>query len=737
MAKNLIKLAASIIVLGLAAVGVALFLIDPNNYKTLIQEKAQQSIGVHIEIEGDIAWSLLPIGFDLNGLSIFDRQGKLFTRIDSMQLAVDTFSLLTLKPRIEGVYASGAKIVLSKDKQGNNNWDNILYHAPANDTKPSTIPGAHSQTAAPLENSGGAVPMFIPAQHIHFRDIAIDYFDASTKKDVSISELELEVSHATIAKRFPLALSYKFSSDALSLSFAHELETGIEVSPDLQQVSLTDLINNVDAGGAFGRNREIKLSLTGDIEVSRLSQELVARNIQLSGAGLAIDTNFKLTTIDLYPHMKGTISVAPFALSSINQHLSLDLGINDNAFRSVTFQTPFEFKNNKVSLPTFDLRIDNSQFLGRLAYHIVNHTLDLNIKGDTLDVDNYLAAIDSSHGASLTQQQHARTVLGAINSPDSASINSTNPKTILPIEAMQKLNAEITFAQDHLQYSGLELDDIQLEARLTGQALAVELIKVRSFEGLFTANGSITLNTSPVWQFNGDLVGLNLEPALASYVSDLPVSAEGRLNGAFQLNAQGNSVSELLQSNHGSLNFDISEGALKNLNLDRYMCEGIALINKKTLSSDWEKGTSFRSLTSKNALLNGTLSTRSINIQTPSLQAYGTGNIELESSKFSYNLAVKPLGISSDHACAVNAKFTNLEIPLKCAGSLTSSDEAIDCRLDKQRITRLIEQLAKEEANRKVEKELDRGLEKQLGEYINKDSELGKQIKKSILGIFN
>ena len=125
MAKNLIKLAASIIVLGLAAVGVALFLIDPNNYKTLIQEKAQQSIGVHIEIEGDIAWSLLPIGFDLNGLSIFDRQGKLFTRIDSMQLAVDTFSLLTLKPRIEGVYASGAKIVLSKDKQGNNNWDNM------------------------------------------------------------------------------------------------------------------------------------------------------------------------------------------------------------------------------------------------------------------------------------------------------------------------------------------------------------------------------------------------------------------------------------------------------------------------------------------------------------------------------------------------------------------------------------------------------------------------------------
>lgn len=735
MVLKLIKFASTVIILALAALSAALFLIDPNNYKDLIQQKTLQSTGIRIEIEGDIAWSLYPIGFDVKGLSIFDQDGALFTRVESMQLALDTMSLLFLKPQIEGVYASGANIVFKRDRHGNNNWENLLSQHLIASSESEGAP-QHDEQPKAQTNAEGRSILFIPAQHIGFRDLTIRYDDDLNKQDIVISELNIEVSGATLAKAFPLNLSYQFASDALSLSFTHELETRIEVSPDLQRVHLIDLINNVDATGAFGRNRAVKLSLTGDIELALDRNELVARNMQISGAGLAVDTNFTLLNNDTYPNVKGNVSVAPFALSSVNQHLGLDLGVNNNAFRSVEFQTPFELKNNKLTLPTFDLKLDSSQFLGRMAYHAINQTLDLNIKGDNLDIDHYLAALDTNYQVPLAQKQ-SRTVLGAINSPDSASVNTDHKKAILPIEAMREIDAEVTFVQDSLRYSDLILNDIRLDAKLSENTLLVDQLDARLFGGQLQSNASITLNKSPVWKLNGNIAGVNLEPLLASVVSDLPLSPEGLLNATFVLDAKGNSISELLSQNKGNMNFDIADGALNNLNLDHYMCEGIALINREKLSSDWKEHTNFRSLTSKNTLLNGILNTDSINIETPSLQAYGTGRFTLESTRFRYNLAVKPLGIPSDTACIVNSKFSNLEIPLKCTGSVNSDSESPTCALDKQRISGLMEQLAKDEASRKLEKELDRGFDKQIGEYIDKDSELGKQLKKSILSIFN
>ncbi|KZY74778.1 hypothetical protein A3742_04095 [Oleiphilus sp. HI0071] len=734
MALKIIKLASAFVLILLAALATVLFFVDPNSYKDLIQQKAKQSIGIDIAIEGDISWSLYPIGFDLNGLSLFDQNGALFTRIDSIQLALDTISLLRWKPEIEGVYASGANIVLKTSHDGRNNWDTLLD---TSSIKPSTTATAPKNEETPTNgtNPGPTTLLFIPAQHVHLNDFKIQYYDALNGRDILVSALDLEINGVTLGQGFPLSMSYQLSSDALSLSYAHDLSTRIELSTDLRKVRLTDLINNVDASGAFGRNRAVKLSLTGDLDFYIDQKELVAHNVQISGAGLAVDTNFKLSGAGAYPHLQGNLSVAPFALASINKHLSLDLGVNNQAFRSVRFHTPFELKNNKLTLPTFDLGIDNSQFIGRLGYHTINRTLDLNIKGDNLDVDRYLAALEPSHAPLAFQQ--SRTVFGAIASPDSASTNQANQKPLLPLEIMRDMDAEITVTQDSLRYSNFLVSDIQLNTVLRSGVLFIEQLDARAFEGALKSKGTVTLSNTPSWQFGGSLTGLDLKPLNTLSNSSLPFSVDGSLNASFALDARGNSIIELLSQNQGRFDVDVSEGALNNLNLDRYMCEGIAVINREKLSQKWESDTHFKTLTSKNVLLNGVLNTNSINIETPSLQAYGTGRLALASTNFSYQLAVKPLGIPSDSACLVNAKYANLEIPLQCSGSLSEENSPLNCALNKQRISALMEQLARDETNRKVEKELDRGFDKKIGEYIDKDSELGKQLKKSILSIFN
>ena len=739
MALKLLKFFVLLVVLCVAAVITALLAINPNDYKPLIESKARESIGLTIKIDGDIGWSLLPLGFSVKGFGIYDQQGQLFTHVDSLQLAINTYSLLKLEPKIEGIYTSGANIVLTRNAEGASNWGNLIAtRKPAESGASEPSSDAHSSSATP-DNENSPL-LFIPAQHIHLQDISIDYQDLLSGQEFAISDLNLEFSNVTTGKAFPLELGYGFSSDKLALNFAHQLSTQIEISHDLKTIHLMDLINNVDANGAFASNRAVKLSLTGDLEIKRDQTELLAHNIQISGAGLAIDTNFKVDGSKEYPEVLGNVSIAPFALSSIDRYLSLDLGVNNKAFQSVAFQTPFTLKNNLFTLPTFDLRVDQSQFIGRLAYHLANKNIDLSVKGDTLNLDNYLAAMPDSntHLASTPSRHHSgsnsRTVVGAINSPGGTS-QADSP--ILPLDTMRSVNAVITLSQDSFEYSDVLFEDLTLEARLTGNALELDSIDFKVFEGQLRSKGSILFKEVPEWQFNGKLRDIDLGFALEKQTTDLPVQPSGKLNGKYLLSASGNTVNALMTNNQGTVNLYIAEGVLGNINLDQFMCQGVAMINKDQLSAGWKADTEFKSLTINNALLNGNLNTTSLNIETGSLQAYGDGSFSLAAGDFHYKLSIKPKSYENESACRINERLADLEVPLNCKGSIKEHSNNAGCEIDSERMTEQVAHLASKEANRKIEKELDRGFEKELGKYIDKDSELGKQLKKSILGIFN
>jgi uncharacterized protein involved in outer membrane biogenesis len=739
MAPKLIKIVVLLITLSIAAVVAALLAINPNDYKPLIETKAQDTVGLTIKIDGDIGWSLFPLGFSVDGFDIYDQQGQLFTHANSLQLAIDTLSLLRLEPKIEGVYASGAHIVLTRNSEGAANWDNLFPSSETPKSERLSQPSNDSSNSSPHTDKHAPV-IFVPAQHVHFQDISVEYQDALSGNDTLISNLDLEISNASAGTPFPLELSYEFSSKKLALNFEHQLSTRIQISKDLSTIHLLELINNLDASGAFASNRAVKLSLTGDVELRSEKSQLVAHNIQLSGAGLAIDTNFTLDMSREYPEVTGDLSIAPFALSSIDRYLSLDLGVNNKAFQSVTFKTPFALKNNLLSLPTFDLQLDQSQFIGRLTYHLLNKDIDLSVKGDSFVLDNYLAAIPSSDTqlAAAQSRPHSgtsqRTVLGAVNSP--ASSSKASP-ALLPLDTLRSINAIISLSQDSFEYSGVRYKDLKLETQFTGQSMEFETIDFSVFDGQVQSKASIALTENPHWKFDGQLRNLDLKQALESQMANLPFQPSGRLNGNYQLSASGNSVSELMTNNSGSISLNIAKGVLGNINLDEFMCQGVALINKDQLTTDWQADTNFQSLTAKNTLFNGKLNTTSLNVETGSLQAFGNGAMSLSAGDFAYQLSIKPKSFENESACRINKKLASLEVPINCSGSISDQSSEPACQIDNTRMTEQLAHLAIEETNRKVEKELDRGFEKELGKYIDKDSELGKQLKKSILGIFN
>lgn len=314
MALKLGKYAILIMLIPMIGLGVLLLTINPNDYKSFIEDSALNNAGLTLDIEGNIGWSFFPIGFAVEDLSIYDQDGELFTRVEAIQLAVNTFSLIRLEPRIEGIHATGAKLFLTRDKQGFNNWDNLVYQKSEGKQAPSSQSIDHAPVLSE-STDGKKTALFIPAQHIHLQELSIHYLDAVTDQDISIDQIDLEVRNAALDQPFSANLSYHLSSEALSLNYAHQMSTQITVASDLNSVKLIDLVNNVDASGAFGNNRAVKLSLTGDVELLMDSAELIAHNIQLSGAGLAIDTNFRFDGSGALPIRDSTIPLRQICIS--------------------------------------------------------------------------------------------------------------------------------------------------------------------------------------------------------------------------------------------------------------------------------------------------------------------------------------------------------------------------------------------------------------------------------------
>ena len=55
-----------LIVLAIAAVAVAVAVIDPNTYKPQIEDAVESSTNLDLILAGDIGWSFIPLGLELN-----------------------------------------------------------------------------------------------------------------------------------------------------------------------------------------------------------------------------------------------------------------------------------------------------------------------------------------------------------------------------------------------------------------------------------------------------------------------------------------------------------------------------------------------------------------------------------------------------------------------------------------------------------------------------------------------
>ena len=201
------------------------------------------------------------------------------------------------------------------------------------------------------------------------------------------------------------------------------------------------------------------------------------------------------------------------------------------------------------------------------------------------------------------------------------------------------------------------------------------------------------------------------------------------MRGLLDLNAdvrtQGNSEKAWVDALNGNASFSLSDGVLVDANLEQQLCQGIATLNRKSLSGEPRgKDTPFEELHGNLKFTNGVASNPDLKARIPGLTVNGDGAVDLRVLGMDYRVGIVIEGDKTampDPACQVNERYVGLEWPLRCRGPLELGAKA--CRLDKDGLGKIAAKLAGNKLEQKIEEK--------LGDKVS------PELKDALKGLFN
>ena len=718
----------ALIVLAIIGVVVAVSVINPNDYKPQIEKAVESHTRLDLKLNGDIGWSLFPIGLKLNDVAA-DLDGKPFIRVNRLIAEIDFWSLLRMQPSVGTFELDGLNAELSKNKEGVGNWTRIVAEAPAATKTPQTPAKAAPQPSQPQTAQAGK-PLQFDVNSVKISDAQIHYADAATGQKVALEKLNLTASNIAPGKTFPLDLSFHVDNAKPQMGIDAKLSAKVSADKSLKKFAISDLSTKVTAQGQPFNGKSVDAKLTGAVTADLDKQMASLSGLELQVANITVTTSADITGFNNKPDIKGELAIKPFSVRKLLDDLGQpDIKTQDDSvLKNVALQTQISGSGGQLNLKPFQLTLDDSNFKGSLGYNLLSGFIGADLNGDQMNVDRYLppkAAKGKTTETAASQQQS-----GSGNPSPAAN---TPEKDLLPLDTLRQLNFDVKLGLGKLTAENLKISDIQVQATGNKGLIQLKALNGKMYDGSFATTASLDARSSkPTWQLHNDLKGIQTLPLLTDLAKVKLVS--GAVNLKTDVKTEGNRISSLRQNANGEASFNIANGALEGMNLTAKACEGIARLNKDSIDTgSWPDKTPFDQLQGTVKINGNTLNNTDLSAKLVGLALGGNGTIDLKQMALDYKLGLRVVGeISKDKACRVNPRIQGVVIPVKCDGSLTGNSKSL-CRFDTARFGDVLKGMATQElknkANNALQKLLDKNTQKSDGSQQNSTEDLKNQLK--------
>lgn len=724
-------LLAVIVVLVLVVV-IALWTINPNDYKPQIEKVVESHSNLQLQLGGEIGWSLIPIGLKLNDVQA-TLEGKPFVKVKHLVAQIDFWSLLGFHPAVNTFVLDGLDANLVKNPKGQGNWQRIIAEKTTGAGTSQKTPGPAQPPAPATAKKGGGSPLQFNVHDVRIRDARVHYSDQGSGQSLDLNQLNLTASGIAPGETFPLQVSFRLANAKPQLDVNGNLSAQISFDDRFQQFTVKDLTSNFDLKGTPFGGKTVNAGLDGALTANLETEQADIKSLKLRFANVKLETNAEIRGFK-QPRVSGKLSIPSFS----PQKLLADLGQppiktrDDKVLQKLALNTTLGGSAGDIQLKPFSLALDSTEFKGDLEYRLKDGFIGANLQGNALDLDSYLPPkVSKASGKAPAASGGAKPATKSAAGPE---------QDLLPLKTLRSLAFDIKLALDKLTASNLKISAIQVDAKGHQGLIDLTRLSGKMYQGSFMTTASLDARKQdPTWKFHEALTGIETMPLLTDLAKIDFVS--GAVNAKADLHSSGNRISALRNNARGQANFVIDKGAFHGFNLNAMACEGIARINKEDIKTgSWPDQTTFNTLKGDVQVNGNTLNNTDLSAQLAGLDLGGKGKVNLQQMDLNYELGLRVVGdVAKDKACRVNPRVQGLVIPVKCEGSLTGGNKSL-CRFDTARFADVAKQALEKAGKERLQKELNKGLDKLLNKNGNKNGNSSQDnsgsLKDKLKGLF-
>ena len=694
-----------LVVFGIAvlAVGVLFFLtrmFDPNDYKEEIQQAAREQANIELTLGGDIGWSLFPwLGIELKdvGVAPIAHPDQSLAQVGSLGLGVKVLPLLRRQLRMSDVILDDVHLQLVKGDDGVGNWASI---------------GPQESAAAEGADGGSGAPsttedkqMDFAVESVQVTNASVRYEDRQSGQVLSLDQANLTTGALIEGEPFDVSFLGLLTTDKPALRVRMDMKTVAQFDLGLKRYEFSALEMKVDASGEPFSGRAINLQLQGDGLLDLTAQVAELNQLRMSLGDMRATGALKVTALDTAPTLAGQIDVAEFDGRDLLRDLGQELPdmADPGGLSQIALSAKLDGSATSMMLRDLSLLVDGATLKGQMGVaDFERQALRFNLAGDSLNLDNYLPAVEQKDGTASQQTG---------GSKSTAAPAEWSDESVLPLERLAALDVDGSLALKQLTLTGQSIQPFKAEVVARDGRIQLKQLDGGIFSGTFASKGEIDTRQTPVKvSLTSEIAGLDSLAAQQAY--DVPAQVRGDLNLNMDLSMRGNSMRRWMNTLGGNARFQVDDGALLGVNLEQQLCRAIALANRKSLSGEHgSENTPFRQLNGSFSIRDGQITSRDLVASLPGITAKGKGEVNLPDQRLDYRIGLLLEGDKSDmpdEACQVNERYVGVEWPVRCQGYLHNA--ASSCGVDSEGVTRVAGQLLGNEAKRKLEERIDEKL---------------------------
>lgn len=648
--KIILGLFGLFVALVLAAVIVIPLVVDPNDYRDDIARAVEDETGRSFEIEGEISLSVFPwLGLEVGRMRLGNPPGfgdAPFAEIGSAAVGAKLMPLLSRRLEVSTLRLDGLRVNLVQLEDGSGNWSDLAdgESDPVADSTPRGDRGEEFR----LERIDG----------LRLTDAVVRYEDRREGSLVEVAVPRLATGELSPGEAFPVEAEVLLKLNDDNVTASATLGGRVQVARDFATATISDLAVGIELGGTGvpgGKQtgRLLALAVTADFDAGTLAVPELTAEV----AGLRIVADITGSRIMDAPMLAGRIQLQPFSPRALLEALGEPAPVTADpaVLDMVSLEAGFRAGAEQTQLDGLRILLDDTTLTGNAALGFGEVTrIRAELGLDTIDLDRYLPP-----------------------ETEEASEPAPSDDVELAFEWLRNLDLDASFKAGTLKVNGLTLTDLQGRAVARDGVLTLQPFGAALYGGEVRGTARLDARRSPAtFSLEQSLSALQLLP----FVKDL--AGFEKLTGVAELGAKlsttASSTAGLMSGLNGELSFDVSDGALKGVNLWYEIQRANALARGRPAPQRSSPDTAFRQLKGTAVIRDGLLDNQDLVGGLPFLALAGQGKVNLVESALDYRLNATVIREAIDETTGERSELAGATLPLRISGSLDSPSVSVD-----------------------------------------------------------